>query len=55
MNYRDLLRRYIKHVQNCEGVDYIENDDHGEAVITDADREALRQCADENDMWGTPA
>jgi hypothetical protein len=45
MNYRDLLKRYIALVEDCEGVNFI--DGGYDVTLTDEERAALNELADE--------
>jgi hypothetical protein len=39
IDYKDLLNRYIKHVEHCEGIDYVSHINHSCSDITFKDNE----------------
>ena len=48
MNYRELLIKYIKHVYECEGVDFLLfGDDLGAKALTPTERSELDKLAHE--------
>ncbi len=48
MDYRDLLKKYMKHVGECEGIDYVgEYDRHATNIFSDEEWAELRNISDE--------
>ncbi|MEN3329053.1 MAG: hypothetical protein V7638_3860 [Acidobacteriota bacterium] len=49
LDYRNLLRKYIEHVQDCEGIDFIEFGQPPGATVrfTDAEWRELQQLTKE--------
>ena len=59
MNYRDLLMRYIAHVQKCEGVDYVDETefpDRGRPHFAANEIGELKVLSEEaTEYWNGPA
>ena len=54
-NYRDMLKAYISHIRDCEGIDFIESYYPSktalETKLTDAEREELKRISYEAWDW----